>query len=116
MPVIKMKTTESLTSGQKKELASGFVAAFADAGEVPVSKNLLTVIQDAQWMDFRGDSSRPAALLTVQPGPLTPEKDYAPIVAAFFRTIQQTLPQIPQERIYMTVANIDHWGWNGRLL
>lgn len=90
--------------------------AFAEAGEEAVSKNLLVEIDGDRWIDFRGDSEQPAALVTIHPGPMTPESDYSPIVAGFFETIKAVLPEISQDHIYMTLSEIRHWGWGGRKL
>ncbi|MCR5006282.1 MAG: hypothetical protein K6A77_10300 [Clostridiales bacterium] len=116
MPVIEIKTNTKISVAQKKTISEGFVRSFAEAGETEVAKNVLIEIQDERWIDFRGDAEEPAALVTIHPGPLTPEKDYAMIVAGFFATLQRVLPEIPQQRIYMTISEIRHWGWNGRKL
>lgn len=64
MPVIEMKANVPINDEQKKALASGFVKAFADAGEDVVSHNLL---------------------VTIRPGSITPERDCAPIAAGFLQ-------------------------------
>ena len=116
MPVIEMKTNTAVTVEQKEKIAAGFTKVFEAVGEAEVSQNLLVEIDGDRWIDFRGDAGQPAALVTIHPGPMTPEKDYAGIVAGFFKTVKDVLPDIPKERIYMTVSNISLWGWNGALL
>lgn len=116
MPVIELKTTEQLDNAMKKAVADGFANAFFCAGEEMVSGNILTRIETEQWIDFRHVESEPSALVVIHPGPLTPEEDYKKIVDAMFEVMKEVLPQIPAARIYMTVAQIDHWGWNGGLL
>lgn len=116
MPVIEMKANIPVLKEQKKAIAAGFVQAFVQAGEEMVSKNLLIEIDGDRWIDFRGDSKQPSALVTIHPGPMTPEEDYASIVGGFFATLQEVLPQISADRIYMTISEIRHWGWAGRKL
>lgn len=116
MPVIEMKTNTAVTVEQKGKIAAGFIKAFEAAGETEVSKNLLVEIDGDRWIDFRKDAGQPSALVTIHPGPMTPESHYPRIVEGFFETLQDVLPDIPKERIYMTVSNINFWGWNGALL
>ena len=116
MPVIELKTTEQMDSTMKKAVADGFAKAFFDAGEEMVSGNILTHIETEQWIDFRHVENEPSALVVIHPGPLTPVEDYRKIVDAMFGVMKEVLPQISAARIYMTVAQIDHWGWNGGLL
>lgn len=116
MPVIEMKANVPVNEEQKKALAAGFVKAFADAGEDAVSHNLLVEIEGGRWIDFREDCGRPAALVSIRPGKMTPEKDYALIVAGCFAALKGVLPEIPHNRVYMTVAENPFWGWDGKLL
>ena len=116
MPVIELKTTEQIGQEGKKRIADGFSKAFDEAGEHEVSGNILTRIEGEQWIDFRHNETEPSALVVLHPGPLTPKKDYARIVAGIFRTLKEELPRIRENRIYVTVAQIDYWGWDGRLL
>ena len=116
MPVIEFKTTLKLSEDQKLRMAAGFSQAFPDARGVKVSANVLVHIEDGQWIDFRGTVDAPSALAVIHPGPLTPPEDYRPIVKAFFDVLAEILPELPKERVYMTVSQIDHWGWNGALL
>ena len=116
MPVIELKTNITISGTQKKAIADGFSRAFFEAGEEMVSGNILTRAEGEQWIDFRHNVKDPSALVTIHPGPLTPESDYRPIVDAMFGVMAEVLPQIPKERIYMTVSQISFWGWDGGLL
>lgn len=116
MPVIEMKANVPVRPEQKAEIAAGFAKAFEAAGEPVVAGNILVEIDGERWISFRGNAEAPAAVVTIHPGPMTPKEDYAPIVAGFFETLKAVLPEIPQDRIYMTLSEIKSWGWDGKLL
>ena len=116
MPVIELKTTTKLSKQARKNIAAGFSRCFAEAGEEVVARNILPHIEDEVWIDFRKNAEEPSALVVVHPGPMTPVEDYRPIIDGFFRVLEEDMPEVAKDRIYMTVSEIRYWGWDGRLL
>lgn len=116
MPVIEIKMTEKVAEETKKQLAVRFSDAFRKAGEEIPAQNLLLRIDDVEWICFRGDEKEPSALVTIHPGPMTPTTHYKTIVDELFCAMAELTPTIPKNRIYMTVSQIDYWGFDGGLL
>ena len=115
MPVIRIMTNVKVDNEKKVTVTTGMVESVAKVEEF-VSGNISFTFQDDVWMNFRKNHEEPTLLVEFEPGPMTPETDYKPIVDDFFAVFARELPQIDKTRIYVTVSQIDHWGWNGDLL
>ena len=84
---------------------------------IPLHTETLTgFVEDVFRRYHAGESESPAAIVTIHPGPLTPEEDYRPIVDDMFEAMRELLPEISPDRVYMTVSEIAHWGFSGRYL
>ena len=116
MPIIEMKASVPVGKEIRKKLSDRFRKAFLKAGEPVCADNLAVRIEEDCWISFRGESESPAAIVTIHPGPLTPEEDYRPIVDDMFEAMRELLPEISPDRVYMTVSEIAHWGFSGRYL
>lgn len=115
MPHIEIKTTKKLSVDQKTDLANKLVKAFAECSNPAVAANIQFIIEDNLFIQFRGDSAGPSANIQVHPGPLTPKEDYEKIVQAFFPVLVKEL-ETPQNKIYITISEIQHWGFDGELV
>lgn len=115
MPHIEIKTTKKLSIDQKTNLADKLVDAFAECSNPAVAANIQFIIEDEMYIHFRGDSTGPSANIQVHPGPLTPKEDYEKIVQAFFPVLVKEL-ETPQNRIYITISEIQNWGFDGELV
>lgn len=113
MPHIEVKTTQTLTRDQKITLVQGLSHAFAECSDPHVADNIQFIVEDGLFIQFRGDSTTPSANVQVHPGPMTPVKDYEKIVKAFFPVLVEKL-QTPQDHIYITISEIEYWGFNGQ--
>lgn len=116
MPIIEIKTNVSAAESVKRNTAKRFQEAFRKAGEPMCADNLTVVFYDNAYISFRGEDDAPAAVVTINPGPLTPEEDYRPIVDDMFAVMNELIPDIKNDRIYMTVSEISHWGFGGKYL
>ena len=112
MPHIEVKTTKQLSAAQKTDLANQLVKSFAECSNPAVAANIQLIIEDGMYIQFRGDDQGPSANVQVHPGPLTPKKDYEKIVEAFFPVLVNAL-ETPQNKIYITISEIQHWGFDG---
>ena len=115
MPVIKITTNMKVDKDVKAAVSAGMVRSVQKEEEF-VSHNILFSFQDDVWLEFRENHEDVAMLVEFHPGPMTPVSDYKAIVDDFFEVFQEYLPEIDPGRIYVTVSQIDHWGWNGGLL
>lgn len=115
MPHIEIKTTQTLSLQEKEDLCQQLARAFADSSSPAVAGNIQFVVEDGLFLHFRGDASQPSANVQVHPGPLTPQGDYEKIVEAFFPILTQAL-HTPKNRIYITVSEIQYWGFDGALV
>ena len=115
MPHIEVKTTKTLTTEQKAGLANKLVDAFAECSDPAVAANIQFIIEDGLFIQFRGDSTGPSVNVQVHPGPLTPKADYEKIVQAFFPILVKEL-DTPQNKIYITISEIQNWGFDGELV
>ena len=115
MPYIEIKTTRKVTPKHKAKIAERMIASFAEVSDEYVSGNIQLTIMDDCWSSFRKTHDQPSVYIQISPGPLTPKEHYAGIVEAFFRIITKEL-DIPQNRVYITVTEIQNWGYDGRLL
>ena len=115
MPVIKITTNVKVDNEKKTAVTREMIESVAKVEEY-VSGNISFTFQDDIWMNFRKDCEKPTLLVEFEPGPMTPVTDYKAIVDDFFLVFTKEFPEIDKSRIYVTVAQIDHWGWNGGLL
>jgi|GEM_PF-644588 len=115
MPHIEIKTTKKLSWEKKETLTQKLKEAFAQSSDLHVAGNIQFIVEDECFIQFRGDSSGPSANVQLHPGPLTPEKDYAKIIKAFFPILVEEL-DMPQNRIYITISEIKFWGFNGEMI
>lgn len=115
MPHIDIKTTQLLTREEKVTLAERLSAAFAGCSDPHVARNIQYTIEDEVFVSFRGDHATPSANVQIHPGPLTPVEDYEKIVQAFFPVLTEIL-DTPKNHIYVTVSEIEYWGFNGEYI
>ena len=115
MPHIDIKTTQTLTSEQKITLTEKLTAAFAACSDPHVAGNIQYTVADGLFINFRGDYTVPSANIQVHPGPLTPVEDYEKIVKAFFLVLTEML-DAPKDHIYITISEIQHWGFDGEYI
>lgn len=111
MPYIKLKTNRIINDDQKEQLSQKFIHTFAISSDKKVAQNILLQIQDACWTNFRGSSEEAAAFLQINPGPLTSSADYPKIIENFFPVLEEEL-EIPANRIYITIFEFPHWGFD----
>ena len=116
MPVIEVKTNTTISKEQKTQICNGFMESFKKAGEEEVSHNILFQVEGDKYINFRENDEEPSALVIVHPGYMTAKEDYKKLVEGFFGTMKEVFPEMDPYRIYITIAQIDHWGWNGDYL
>lgn len=111
MPFIGTKTTVKIDAEQEKRLKT----ALGKAIELLPGKTeawLMLSFEDNVKMYFKGDNSRPCALVEVQLFGAAGEDAYARMTAEVCRVFEDVLG-IPSDRTYVKYEECGHWGWNG---
>ena len=115
MPTIEIKTNKCLSTEEKTLIADALIDAFARASDPIVANNMQVAVEDGCYLRFHGDSESPAASVRVNMGRKTPEEDYEAIVREMFVATTGVLG-ILQDRTYVAMDVIGHWGYNGGLV
>lgn len=113
MPLIQSFISTSLSNNVKEELKSKF-------GEIiptipgKTEQWLMVKIQDQQSLYFRGTKDN-CALIDVKLLRKADLEHKKKLVESLTNIVSE-LCSIPKDRIYITIIELNDWGWNGSLL
>lgn len=111
MPYISTKTSVSIS--REKELA--LKQKLGKAIECIPGKNeswLMLSFEDNVRMWFKGDDSRPSAMVEVSILGKADPAYYSKMTAVICDALSEELG-IPGDRVYVRYGESDNWGWNG---
>ena len=112
MPYINVKVTEKLSCEKQTELKCTLGKAI-EAIPGKTETYLMVCIEDDQKIWFAGDDSKPSAFVDVRIlGHAKPE-DFSRMTDELC-SVLQTLVGVAPSRVYVTYAEVENWGWNGR--
>ena len=112
MPYINVKLTERLDGAKKTELK----AALGKAIEAIPGKTeayLMVCIEDGQDMWFAGDNSKPLAFIDVRILGKAKGEDFSRMTGVLC-DIMDKICNVAPSGVYVTYAEVENWGWNGR--
>ena len=112
MPYINAKVSTKLT----EEKFTEFKAALGKAIEAIPGKTeayLMVCIEDSQKLWFAGDSKKPQAFIDVRILGRAKPEDYSRMTGVLCKICDEMLGISP-DSVYVTYAEVENWGWNGK--
>ncbi|MCD7959197.1 MAG: hypothetical protein LUF89_06890 [Ruminococcus sp.] len=109
MPLIHLKTNQSISKEQKVALKSAFGKAIT---VIPGKSEswLMVQIEPDCTLYFKGDDA-PAAMVDVSIFGKADDKAFDALTAQLCTIVENQL-KIDGSRIYVKYAEVPHWGWN----
>ena len=112
MPYINAKVSVNLT----EEKMTDFKAALGKAIEAIPGKTetyLMVSIEDGQKIWFAGDNTKAQAFIDVRILGRAKAEDYSRMTGVICGICNDML-DISPDCVYVTYAEVEHWGWNGK--
>lgn len=112
MPYINIKTSVKLDENKKAELKSAFGRAIET---IPgkTESYLMVAVEDGISIYLGGDDSKPLAMIDVKIYGHAKPSDFSKMTGVLCEICKKLLGISP-DGVYVTYAEVENWGWNGK--